>query len=41
MPFGAVSWGLTRAEALKVGKPETVFHRISDIPRFVMGEPER
>jgi hypothetical protein len=40
-PFrvGAVSWGLTRAAALEIGKPETVCRRISDLPKFVMGEP--
>jgi phosphoglycolate phosphatase len=39
MAFGAVSWGLTRPEALEAGKPEALFRQMSDIPRFLLGEP--
>ena len=38
MAFGAVSWGLTRPEALEAGKPEALFRQMSDIPRFLLGE---
>lgn len=41
MAFGAVSWGLTRPEALAVGKPEALFHEMSDIPKLLIGEPLR
>jgi phosphoglycolate phosphatase len=39
MDFGAVSWGLTRPEALEAGHPAALFRQMSDIPRFVLGEP--
>jgi phosphoglycolate phosphatase len=37
MAFGAVSWGLTRPEALEAGGPEALFRQMSDIPKFLMG----
>ncbi len=39
MAFGAVSWGLTRPEAMEAGKPDFVFRQMSDIPRVLLGEP--
>ena len=39
MHFGAVSWGLTRLEALEAGQPTALFRQMSDIPRFAIGEP--
>jgi phosphoglycolate phosphatase len=39
MAFGAVSWGLTRPEALQAGRPEALFRQMSDIRRFVDSEP--
>jgi len=39
MHFGAVAWGLTRPEALEAGRPTALFRQMSDIPRFVIGEP--
>jgi phosphoglycolate phosphatase len=36
MAFGAVSWGLTRPEAMEAGKPEVLFRQMSDISRFLM-----
>lgn len=39
MAFGAVSWGLTRPEALEAGEPVALFRQMSDIPSFVIGEP--
>jgi phosphoglycolate phosphatase len=39
MAFGAVSWGLTRPEALAVGQPTALFHQMSDIPKALLGEP--
>ena len=38
MAFGAVSWGLTRPEALEVGKPDALFRQMSDIPKVLLGE---
>jgi phosphoglycolate phosphatase len=38
MDFGAVSWGLTRPEALEAGRPEALFRQMSDIPNFVVGQ---
>jgi phosphoglycolate phosphatase len=37
MAFGAVSWGLTRPEALEAGQPEALFRRMSDIPKLLLG----
>jgi phosphoglycolate phosphatase len=39
MAFGAVSWGLTRPDALQAGGAETVFREMADIPRFLLGAP--
>jgi phosphoglycolate phosphatase len=39
MAFGAVSWGLTRPEALEAGKPEFLFREMSDIPKALLGGP--
>jgi phosphoglycolate phosphatase len=39
MAFGAVSWGLTRPEALEAGKPEAVFRQMSDIPKVLLDAP--
>lgn len=39
MAFGAVSWGLTRPEALEAGGAETLFRQMSDIPKTLLGEP--
>jgi phosphoglycolate phosphatase len=39
MAFGAVSWGLTRPEALEAGEPAVLFRQMSDIPRFLLGAP--
>jgi phosphoglycolate phosphatase len=36
MAFGAVSWGLTRPEALEAGGPEAVFGRMADIPKVLL-----
>jgi phosphoglycolate phosphatase len=36
MAFGAVSWGLTRADALAVGGPDAVFSQMTDIPRLLL-----
>ncbi len=36
MAFGAVSWGLTRPEALAVGAPDAMFSQMGDIPRLVL-----
>jgi phosphoglycolate phosphatase len=41
MAFGAVSWGLTRPEAMEAGKPAAVFRQMSDIPKVLLGEPLR
>lgn len=41
MAFGAVSWGLTRPEAMEAGKPDALFHQMSDIPKVLLGEPLR
>jgi phosphoglycolate phosphatase len=38
MAFGAVSWGLTRPEALEAGRPQLLFRQMSDIPRALLGE---
>lgn len=38
MAFGAVSWGLTRPEALEAGQPEALFRQMSDIPKMLLGE---
>ena len=38
MAFGAVSWGLTRAEALEAGQPAALFRQMSDIPKVLLGE---
>jgi phosphoglycolate phosphatase len=38
MAFGAVSWGLTRPEALEAGRPDALFRQMSDIPRVLLGE---
>ena len=38
MAFGAVSWGLTRPEALEAGRPQALFRQMSDIPKLVLGE---
>ena len=38
MAFGAVSWGLTRPEAMEARKPEALFHRMSDIAEALLGE---
>src|ERR1700761_1089112 len=35
--FGAVSWGLTRPDALEAGGATTVFAQMADIPRFLLG----
>jgi phosphoglycolate phosphatase len=37
MDFGAVSWGLTRPEALEAGQPTALFRRMSDIPKLLLG----
>jgi phosphoglycolate phosphatase len=39
MAFGAVSWGLTRPEALEAGKPEALFRQMSDIPKVLLDAP--
>jgi len=39
MHFGAVSWGLTRLEALEAGQPTALFRQMSDIPKMLLGEP--
>ena len=36
MAFGAVSWGLTRPDALQAGGAETVFRHMADIPRMLL-----
>jgi phosphoglycolate phosphatase len=36
MAFGAVSWGLTRPEALKAGGSQVVFRDMADIPRVLL-----
>jgi phosphoglycolate phosphatase len=36
MAFGAVTWGLTRPEALMAGRPEVLFHQMADIPRHLL-----
>jgi len=38
MSFGAVSWGLTRPEALALAGPDVLFARMDDIPRVLIGE---
>lgn len=35
IPFGAVSWGFTRIEALEAHQPREVFSRVDEIPRTV------
>ena len=39
MAFGAVSWGLTRPEALEARQPTALFRQMSDIPKMLLGEP--
>ena len=39
MHFGAVSWGLTRPEALKAAGAEMVFGDMADIRRMLLGPP--
>jgi len=36
MAFGAVSWGVTRADALAAGGPEALFGQMADIPRLLL-----
>lgn len=36
MAFGAVSWGLTRPEALTAGGPDAVFGQMDDITRLLL-----
>jgi phosphoglycolate phosphatase len=36
MAFGAVTWGLTRPEALIAGKPDALFHQMADIPSHLL-----
>jgi phosphoglycolate phosphatase len=38
MAFGAVSWGLTRPEALEAGRPQALFRQMSDITKLLLGE---
>jgi phosphoglycolate phosphatase len=38
MAFGAVSWGLTRPEAMEAGGPEFLFRQMSEIPKALLGE---
>jgi phosphoglycolate phosphatase len=40
MAFGAVSWGLTRGDALSARGADVLFERMADIPQAVLG-PER
>jgi phosphoglycolate phosphatase len=40
MAFGAVSWGLTRPEALEARQPQALFRQMSDIPRTLLGESQ-
>lgn len=37
MAFGAVSWGITRPEAMAAAGAEVVFARMADIPKTVLG----
>ena len=37
MAFGAVSWGITRPEAMAAAGAQVVFARMADIPRTVLG----
>lgn len=37
MPFGAVAWGYTTAEALTACAPAAVFHQIGDIVVHLVG----
>jgi phosphoglycolate phosphatase len=37
MAFGAVSWGLTRPEALQEGGSEAMFGQMGDIPQVLLG----
>lgn len=37
MAFGAVSWGLTRGEALAARKPDALFARMADISQTLLG----
>jgi phosphoglycolate phosphatase len=41
MAFGAVSWGLTRPDAMEARNPEVLFRHMSDIPKALLGEPSR
>jgi phosphoglycolate phosphatase len=36
MAFGAVTWGLTRPEALQAGGADVVFKDMADIPRWLL-----
>ena len=36
MAFGAVSWGLTRGEALAARRPDALFSRMDDIPKALL-----
>jgi phosphoglycolate phosphatase len=35
IPFGAVTWGYTTAEALRARAPEVVFERVEEIAEVV------
>lgn len=37
MAFGAVSWGLTRADALAARRPDALFERMTDISKTLLG----
>ena len=39
MAFGAVSWGLTRPEALETAGADVVFSQMADIPRVLLANP--